>query len=70
MIQKWTIEEFKSFVRERVDKYYWTNASVVVLTSFYLADVEKPIEVTIRQFEFLRAIAEKEILTYKSILNK
>jgi hypothetical protein len=43
---------------------------MIVLRSFYVADVEKPEGVTLRSFDFLRGIAEKEMKEYKSLLNK
>ncbi len=66
-MEKWTIDDFKEYVRRRIDKDYYDTPSMVVLRSFYLADVEKPKDVTVKLFFWLRAIAEKEIQVYKSI---
>jgi hypothetical protein len=68
--EKWSVEDFKLYVRKRIDKCYWDTASMIVLRSFYVADVEKTEGVTLRLFDFLRGIAEKEIKDYKSFLNK
>lgn len=65
-MSKWTIEDFKEFVREQVDKLYWITPSQVVLKSFYFGEVEKPQSVTVKLFFWLRSIAEQEIKTYKS----
>jgi hypothetical protein len=68
--QKWTVEDFKKYVRQRIDKYYWDTPSMIVLRSFYVADVQKPEGVTLTEFTMLRGIAVKEIMDYKTQLNK
>lgn len=65
---KVTIDEFKKYVRDSIDKYYWDTPSAIVLRSFYLMDVEKEVGVTLRSFDYLRAISEKESNIYKAIL--
>lgn len=68
-MKKWTLEDFKQYVREKVDEHYYITPSMVVLKSFYVGEVEKPKEVTVRMFDWLLSIAEQEIKTYKSKLN-
>jgi len=68
--EKWTVDDFKAYVRCRIDKYYWDTPSMIVLRSFYVAKVEKTEGVTLRQFDFLRGIAEREVKTYKSELGR
>lgn len=63
---KATIEDFKKYVREKVDEQYYITPSMVVLKSFYVMEVQKPKEVTIRLFDWLLSIAEKEMQVYKS----
>lgn len=65
--KRWTLEDFKQYARQCIDAYYWDSPSRIVLRSFYIAEVEKPKDVTIRLFTWLRAVAEKEIQTYKSV---
>lgn len=67
---KWSVEDFKLYVRKRIDKCYHDSASMIVLRSFYVADVLKPEGVTLRSFDFLRGVAEQEIKVYKSELAK
>ena len=43
--------------------------SMIVLRSFYVANVEKPDGVTLRMFDFLRAIADDVIKDYKAKLS-
>jgi hypothetical protein len=68
-MKKWTLENFKQYIREKVDEYYYVTPSMVVLKSFYVIEVEKSKEVTVRMFDWLLSIAEQEIKTYKSKLN-
>lgn len=49
-----------------INDYYWVSPSAVTLASFYQADVIKPKDITIRSFEWLRSIADKEIQIYKN----
>jgi len=68
IIEKWSVEDFKLYVRKRIDKCYHDTPSMIVLRSFHIADVQKPEGVTLRSFEFLRGIAEQEIKNYKAEL--
>ena len=70
IIQKWSVEDFKLYVRKRIDKCYHDSASMIVLRSFHIADVQKPEGVTLRMFDFLRGVAEYEIKVYKAELAK
>jgi len=65
-MEKWTVDDFKKYVRRNVDEYYWVTPSQVVLKSFYVGKVEKPKEVTVKLFTWLRSIAEQEMQIYKS----
>lgn len=65
-MEKWTIDDFKKYVRKKVDEHYYVTPSMVVLKSFYVGEVEKPKEVTVKMFFWLRSIAEQEMKTYKS----
>lgn len=68
-MKQWTIEEFKQYVRQRIDKQYYDTPSMIVLRSFYVGEVEKPKDVTVKLFYWLRSIAEKEIQIYKQLLS-
>ena len=70
IVQKWSVEDFKLYVRKRIDKCYHDTASMIVLRSFHISDVQKPEGVTLRMFDFLRGIAEQEIKNYKAELAK
>lgn len=65
-MEKWTIDDFKKYVRKKVDEHYCVTPSMVVLKSFYVGEVEKPKEVTVKMFFWLRSIAEQEMKAYKS----
>jgi len=65
-IQKWNIEDFKAYCRKQIDKHYYETPSMVVLRSFHIAKVEKPPEITVTSFDYLRAVAEKEMNDYKA----
>jgi len=68
--EKWNIEDFKKYITKCVKEHYWITPSAIVLRSFYVADVEKEPGVTLRMFDYLRGIAEKELKDYKSINKK
>ena len=74
MIEKereiWSVEDFKAYVRKRIDKQYSDTASMIVLRSFYVANVTKEEGVKLRMFVYLRGIAAQEIKDYKSYLNR
>lgn len=67
---KATLDQFKEYVRNQVDKQYSISPSMVVLKSFYYMEVEKPSNITTQTFEWLRSIAEQEIKNYKSHFKK
>lgn len=69
-MEKWNIEDLKKFTREKVDKCYHVSPSAIVLMSFYIGEIDKPKEITIRMFDWLRSIVEQDINIYKSHLNK
>ncbi len=60
-----TIEDFKLFCRGQVDRHYYITAPIIVLISFYYIDIQKPPDITIRQFDWLLSIARQEIQIYK-----
>ena len=64
-LQKWSVEDFKEYCHRKVDEFYWVTPSAVVLKSFYISEVEKPDGLTIRMFDFLGSISEKELQVYK-----
>lgn len=66
----WTVDEFKAYVIVRIKKCYWDTASMIVLRSFYVANVEKPADVTLKMFDFLRKIADETIKDYKTKLGQ
>ena len=65
----WTVDEFKAYVIVRIKKCYWDTPSMIVLRSFYVANVQKPAGVTLRMFDFLRGIADDVINDYKAKLS-
>lgn len=65
----WDVERFRQYVRDSIDKCYVVTSSTIVLRSFYIANVDRPAEVTVRMFEWLRAMAEQESKNYKSKLS-
>ena len=65
-MEKWTIDDFKKYVKRKVDEYYYTTPSMIVLKSFYVGEVEKPKDITVKMFFWLRSIAEQEMNVYKS----
>lgn len=64
--EPWGESDFKAFVRKCIDKQRNIAPSRIVLKSFYFGEVKKPKNVTIKQFDWLRSIAENESQTYKS----
>lgn len=68
-MQQWSVQDFINYVHHRVDINYNETPSMVVLRSFYFGEVEKPKTVTVRQFDWLRSIAEHEMKVYKAQLN-
>ncbi len=64
--QSWDLDKFKEYVRKCMDKCYEVEPSMVVLRSFYVANVHRPAEITIKMFDWLRATADKELKDYKS----
>ena len=65
-MEQWTVDDFKKYVKRKVNEHYYITPSMVVLKSFYVGEVEKPKNVTVRMFFCLRAIAEQEMNVYKS----
>lgn len=62
----WTIQQFKDYTRRCVLEHYNVTPSAVVLSSFHIAQTEKPEGVTVKLFDYLRSIAEQEIKNQKS----
>ena len=68
-LNNWSVDDFKDYTKKCVTDHHQVSPSAVVLRSFYIAEVEKPKEVTIQQFEYLRSIAAKTIKDFKSQSN-
>ncbi len=65
-MEQLTIDDFKKYVRRKIDEHYYITPSMVVSKSFYVGEVEKPKDVTVKMFHWLLSIAEQEIKIYKS----
>ena len=70
MVQLKKKEELLQYVRDQIDKYLFVTCGTITGRFLLFYDIEKPSTITIKKYDYVYSLVEKERAVYLNILKR